>query len=60
MPVKSTLLDKSFNILERIAVSPEPVTLKELAADLGLNTSTVSRIASDLAARNLIRKAGYH
>jgi DNA-binding IclR family transcriptional regulator len=60
MTVKSTLLDKSFNILERIAVSPEPVTLKELAADLGLNTSTVSRIASDLAARNLIRKAGYH
>ena len=60
MPVKSTLLDKSFNILERIAVSPEPVTLKELAADLGLNTSTVSRITSDLAARNLIRKAGYH
>lgn len=60
MPVKSTLLDKSFNILERIAISSEPVTLKELAADLGLNTSTVSRIASDLAARNLIRKAGYH
>ena len=60
MTVKSTLLDKSFNILERIAVSQEPVTLKELAADLGLNTSTVSRIASDLAARNLIRKAGYH
>jgi DNA-binding IclR family transcriptional regulator len=60
MPVKSTLLDKSFKILERITVSPEPVTLKELAADLGLNTSTVSRIASDLAARNLIRKAGYH
>ena len=29
MPVKSTLLDKSFKILERIAVSPEPVTLKK-------------------------------
>jgi DNA-binding IclR family transcriptional regulator len=58
--MKSTLLDKSFRILERIAAAPAPVTLKELAADLELNTSTVSRIASDLAERNLIRKAGYH
>ena len=58
--MKSTLLDKSFRILERIAAARTPVTLKELAADLELNTSTVSRIASDLAERNLIRKAGYH
>lgn len=58
--MKSTLLEKSFRILDRIASSPAPVTLKELAADLELNASTVSRIASDLAARNLIRKAGYH
>ena len=58
--MKSTLLDKSFRILERIALSQEPVTLKELAADLNLNTSTVSRITSDLTERNLIRKAGYH
>jgi len=58
--MKSTLLDKSFRILERIADARMPVTLKELAADLELNTSTVSRIASDLAERNLIRKAGYH
>jgi len=58
--MKSTLLEKSFRILDRIASSPAPVTLKELASDLELNASTVSRIASDLAARNLIRKAGYH
>ena len=58
--MKSTLLDKSFRILERIVLSPEPVTLKELAADLNLNTSTVSRITSDLTERRLIRKAGYH
>lgn len=58
--MKSTLLDKSFRILEKIALSREPVTLKELASDLELNTSTVSRIASDLTERNLIRKSGYH
>ena len=58
--MKSSLLDKSFRILERIVISPEPVTLKELAADLNLNTSTVSRITSDLTERRLIRKAGYH
>ena len=58
--MKSTLLDKSFRTLERIVLSPEPVTLKELAADLNLNTSTVSRITSDLTERRLIRKAGYH
>ena len=54
--MKSTLLAKSFRILDRIASSPAPVTLKELASDLELNASTVSRIASDLAAHNLIRK----
>ena len=58
--MKSTLLDKSFRILERIADARMPVTLKELAADLELNASTVSRITSDLIERNLIRKAGYH
>ena len=58
--MKSSLLEKSFRILDRIASSPAPVTLKELASDLELNASTVSRIASDLAAHNLIRKAGYH
>lgn len=58
--MKSTLLEKSFRILDKVASSPEPVTLKELAADLELNTSTASRIASDLVARNLIRKSGYH
>lgn len=58
--MKSTLLDKSFRILDCIAAAGRPVTLKELAADLELNTSTVSRIASDLAERNLICKEGYH
>ena len=58
--MKSTLLEKSFRILERVATASEPVTLKELAADLNLNTSTVSRIAADLTERHLIRKAGYH
>ena len=58
--MKSTLLEKSFRILDKVASSPEPVTLKELAADLELNTSTASRIAADLVARNLIRKSGYH
>ena len=58
--MKSTLLDKTFRILERIVLSSEPVTLKELAADLNVSTSTVSRITSDLTERRLIRKAGYH
>ncbi|MBR7104255.1 MAG: helix-turn-helix domain-containing protein [Lentisphaeria bacterium] len=58
--MKSSLLDKSFRILERITSSPDPVTLKELASELDINRSTASRIASDLIERNLVRKAGYH
>lgn len=58
-PMKNKLLDKTFQVLEAVAASPEPVSLKELSGRLGINASTLSRIASDLVEAGYLTKPGY-
>lgn len=57
--MKNKLLEKTFQVLEAVAASPEPVSLKELSGRLGINSSTLSRIAADLVETGYLTKAGY-
>ncbi len=57
--MKNKLLEKTFQVLETVAASPEPVSLKELNERLDINTSTLSRIASDLVEAGYLIKSGY-
>ena len=59
MGMKNKLLEKTFQVLEAVAASPEPVSLKELGGRLGINASTLSRIASDLVEAGYFTKSGY-
>lgn len=58
--MKNKLLDKTLQVLEVIASSPEPRSLKSISSDLGLAPGTLSRIVSDLCEYGLIEKFGYH
>ena len=57
--MKNKLLEKTFQVLEAVAASPEPVSLKDLSGRLGINSSTLSRIAADLVETGYLTKAGY-
>ena len=57
--MKNKLLEKTFLVLEAIAASPEPVSLKDLSTTLGLNISTASRITADLVEAGYVTKSGY-
>ena len=58
--MKNKLLGKTLNVLEVIASSPEPRTLKSISAELGMTTGTLSRIIADLCEYGLVEKFGYH
>lgn len=57
--MKNKLLDKTFQVLETVASSPEPVSLKELGEHLKIPAGTLSRIASDLVEAGYLTKSGY-
>lgn len=52
-------LEKVFAVLDVIASSGGPVSLKSIAAQSGHNASTLSRILSDLVEMGYVRKEGY-
>ena len=58
--MKNKLTGKTFQVLELIASSPEPLPLKKLAADTAMAPATLSRIISDLCEYGMIEKFGYH
>ncbi len=58
--MKNKLLDKTLQVLEVIASSPEPRSLKSISSGLGLSPGTLSRIVADLCEYGLIEKFGYH
>ena len=58
--MKNKLLGKTLQVLEVIASSPEPRSLKSIAAELGVTSGTLSRIVADLCEYGLIEKFGYH
>ena len=58
--MKNKLLGKTLQVLELIASSPEPRSLKSIAAELGVTSGTLSRIVADLCEYGLIEKFGYH
>ncbi len=58
--MKNKLTGKTFQVLELIASSPEPLALKRIAADTALAPATLSRIISDLCEYGMIEKFGYH
>lgn len=58
--MKNKLLDKTLQVLELIASSPEPRSLKSISSDLKLAPGTLSRIVADLCEYGLIEKFGYH
>ena len=58
--MKNKLLGKTLKVLEVIASSPEPRTLKSISSELEMTTGTLSRIIADLCEYGLIEKFGYH
>ena len=58
--MKNKLTGKTFQVLELIASSPEPLPLKKIAADTAIAPATLSRIVSDLCEYGMIEKFGYH
>lgn len=58
--MKNKLTGKTFQVLELIASSPEPLPLKKIAEDTAMAPSTLSRIISDLCEYGMVEKFGYH
>ena len=58
--MKNKLLDKTLQVLEVIASSPEPRSLKGISSELKVAPGTLSRIVADLCEYGLIEKFGYH
>ena len=58
--MKNKLIGKTLQILEIIAGSPEPRSLKSISAESGVASGTLSRIVADLCEYGLIEKFGYH
>ena len=58
--MKNKLLGKTLQVLEVIAASPEPRSLKSISSELGVTPGTLSRIVADLCEYGLIEKFGYH
>ena len=58
--MKNKLTGKTFQVLELIASSPEPLSIKKIAADTAMAPATLSRIISDLCEYGMIEKFGYH
>ena len=58
--MKNKLLEKTLQVLEAIAASPEQRSLKSISSELGVTSGTLSRIVADLCEYGLIEKFGYH
>lgn len=58
--MKNKLLAKTLQVLEVIAASPEPRSLKSISSELGVAPGTLSRIVADLCEYGIIEKFGYH
>ena len=58
--MKNKLIGKTFEVLETIASSAEPRSLKSISAELGIAAGTLSRIVADLCECGLVEKFGYH
>ena len=58
--MKNKLLGKTLQVLEVIASSPEPRSLKSISEELNIAAGTLSRIVADLCEYGLIEKFGYH
>ena len=58
--MKNKLTGKTFQVLELIASSPEPLSLKKISGDTAIAPATLSRIISDLCEYGMIEKFGYH
>jgi DNA-binding IclR family transcriptional regulator len=58
--MKNKLIGKTLQILEIIAASPEPRSLKSISVESGVTSGTLSRIVADLCEYGLIEKFGYH
>lgn len=58
--MKNKLIGKTLQILEIIAASPEPRSMKSISAESGVASGTLSRIIADLCEYGLIEKFGYH
>ena len=58
--MKNKLIGKTLQVLEFVSSSPEPASMKAVAAEFGLAAGTLSRIISDLCEYGLIEKFGYH
>ena len=57
--MKNKLLGKTFLVLEEIAASTSPLSLKLLSARLKMHPSTLSRITGDLVEAAYLRKTSY-
>jgi len=57
--MKNKLLNKTFQVLEAVSSSPEPVSLKTLGERLGIPAGTLSRITADLVEAGCLAKSGY-
>ena len=58
--MKNKLIGKTLEVLEVIAASAEPRSLKSISAKLNISAGTLSRIIADLCEYGLIEKFGYH
>lgn len=58
--MKNKLIGKTLQILEIIAGSPEPRSLKSISVESGVASGTLSRIVADLCEYGLVEKFGYH
>lgn len=58
--MKNKLIGKTLEVLETIASSAEPRSLKSISAELNIAAGTLSRIVADLCEYGLIEKFGYH
>ncbi len=49
-------VDRALNILEHICYANEPISIKEMSEELGLNRSTVTGLVNTLVAHNYVKK----
>ncbi|WP_455208702.1 helix-turn-helix domain-containing protein, partial [Kaarinaea lacus] len=58
MPEKSTIqvIDRMSSLLDAVARYPEPVSLKVLAAETGLHSSTTFRILDSMLANGFVER----
>ena len=58
--MKNKLTGKLFQVLEMVASSPEPLSIRKIAKEAAISSATLSRIISDLCEYGMIEKFGYH